>query len=155
MLMCKHHGIDYSELEPMTIKGVKKPLGVYDHETKGDKYLLFKSLGAKRYLTYQAKDGYHLTVAGVNKHVALPYMLETFGDDIFNKFETSLLIPEDYTGKLTHVYIDSYDTGVVIDDTGQEYHYTSPTAIYLEKASYCFDISEDYLNYLKGVYITK
>ena len=155
MLMCKHHGIDYSELEPMTIKGVKKPLGVYDHETKGDKYLLFKTLGAKRYLTYQAKDGYHLTVAGVNKHVALPYMLETFGDDIFNKFETSLLIPEDYTGKLTHVYIDSYDTGTVIDDTGQEYHYTSPTAIYLEKASYCFDISEDYLNYLKGVYITK
>lgn len=153
--MCKYHGIDYDELEPKTIKGVKKPLGVWDHETKGDKYVKFKSLGAKRYLTYQAQDGYHLTVAGVNKHIALPYLLDEYGDNVFDHFEQSLIIPEDYTGKLTHVYIDTPDTGIVIDDTGQEYHYTSPTAIYLEKASYCFDIAEDYINYLKGVMIIK
>lgn len=153
--MCKYHGIDYDELEPKTIKGVKKPLGVWDHETKGDKYIKFKSLGAKRYLTYQAQDGYHLTVAGVNKHIALPYLLDEYGADVFDHFEQSLIIPEDYTGKLTHVYIDAPDSGIVIDDTGQEYHYTSPTAIYLEKASYCFDIAEDYINYLKGVIIIK
>lgn len=154
-LMCKYHDIDYSELEPMTIKGEKKPLGVYDHETKDDPYIMFKSLGAKRYLTYQKKEGYHLTVAGVNKHTALPYLLETYNDDIFDKFEQSLMIPEDHTGKLTHVYIDQPDSGIVIDDTGQEYRYYSPTAIYMEPASYCFDISEDYINYLKGVIITK
>lgn len=153
--MCKYHGIDYDELEPKTIKGVKKPLGVWDHETKDDRYIKFKSLGAKRYLTYQAQDGYHLTVAGVNKHIALPYLLDEYGDDVFDHFEQSLIIPEDYTGKLTHVYIDTPDSGIVIDDTGHEYHYTSPTAVYLEKASYCFDIAEDYINYLKGVIIIK
>ena len=153
-MMCKYRDIDYSELEPVTIKGEKKPIGIWDHETKGDKYIKFKSLGAKRYLTYQHEGGYHLTVAGVNKKTALPYLIDTYGDKVFDKFDNSLLIPEEYTGKLTHCYIDYEESGTVIDDDGNTYHYETLSGIYLEKAAYSFDC-EEYLDFIKGVQITK
>ena len=164
MHMCKHHGIDYSELEPMTKKGIKKPIGIWDHETKDCKYRYFKSIGAKRYMSYQEQydpddptiyKGYHLTVAGVNKFKALPYMVDTYGPDVFSKFEQSLFIPEEHTGKLTHCYIDHEDSGIITDEYGISYNYCTKSGIYLEKASYSFDISEDYINYLKGVFVTK
>lgn len=154
-IMCRHRDLDYSDLEPMTIKGIKKPLGVWDYETKNDPYIYFKSLGAKRYLTYQMQDGYHLTVAGVNKKKALPYLLDEYGTAVFEAFDNALIIPEEHTGKLTHCYIDYYDSGTVIDDCGNEYKYNTPSGIYLEKAPYCFDIAEDYIQFLKGVFITK
>lgn len=149
-VMCKKRGIDYSDLEPKTIKGIKKPIGVWDYETKDDPYIKFKTLGAKRYLTYQREDGYHLTVAGVNKNTALPYMIDEFGEHVFDKFDNGLLIPEEHTGKLTHCYIDELDEGDVIDDDGNKYHYSTPSGIYLEKAPYSFDC-EDYFDYIKGV----
>lgn len=149
-LMCKHRGINYDDLEPETVDGIKKPLGVWDYETKDDIYLEFKSLGAKRYLTHQQKAGYHLTVAGVNKKTALPYLIEEYGDNVFDYFDDSLLIPEDNTGKQTHCYIDYDETGVVIDDDGNEYRYETLSGIYLEKASYSV-YCEEYLDFIKGV----
>ena len=149
-LMCKYRGIDYDDLQPETIQGVKKPIGVWDYETKDDPYIKFKTLGAKRYLTMQKEAGYHLTVAGVNKKTALPYLIDEYGEHVFDKFDNALLIPEDSTGKLTHCYIDDLDEGIMIDDDGNKFHYSTPSGIYLEKASYSFDV-EDYFDYIKGV----
>ena len=154
-LMCKHYHIDYEELLPKTIKGEVKPLGVWDWETKNNKYTSFKTLGAKRYMVLQ--DGkLSITVSGVNKKVAVPYLLEKYGSiECFNAFNDGLEIPPDYTGKLTHYYIDIPYTGVVVDYLGVPFNYNELSGVYLEKAAYSFDISTEYINFLKGYFYTK
>ena len=147
-LMCKRLDIDYAELEPVTIKGEKKPLGVYDHDGH---YERFKTLGAKRYMVQE--DGkVNITVSGVNKRVAVPYLLDKYGKGIFDAFNTGLEIPAGKTGKLTHVYIDSFQSGVIIDYLGNEWKYREqPPGVYLEDTAYYFDIASDYIDYIKGV----
>ena len=150
--MCHKMDIDYSELEPLTIRGEKKPLGVYDHDGHYD---TFKTLGAKRYMVKEGNK-VNITVSGVNKRVAVPYLLEQYGEGIFDAFNSGLEIPAGKTGKLTHVYIDTYQSGKLIDYLGHEYTYKEhPPGVYLEEAAYYFDIGMDYINYLKGVQYTK
>lgn len=152
-LMCDHYGIDYTELTPKTIKGEVKPLGVWDYEGH---YEYFKTLGAKRYMI--AENGkIKITVSGVNKKVAVPYLMDKYKSvkTCFDNFNESLKIPAEYTGKLTHYYIDNAYTGVVTDYMGVKYKYQALSGVYLEGASYDFDISSEYLNFLKGVFYTK
>lgn len=151
--MCDHYGLIYEdELLPKTIKGVVKPIGVWDREPDIQK---FKTLGAKRYMTYI--DGeLSITVSGVNKKTAIPWLLEKVGvEGAFEAFEEGLIVPEDATGKLTHYYIDKPYEGDITDYQGKHYHYYAHSGVYLEKATYCFDISNDYINFLKGVFYTK
>ena len=45
-------------------------------------YERFKTLGAKRYMVQ--KDGkVNITVSGLNKKIAVPYLQQKFGDNIF------------------------------------------------------------------------
>ena len=152
-MMCDHYGLDYEkELLPKTIKGVEKPIGIFDRE---DHITRFRTLGAKRYMTLI--DGeLSITVSGVNKTFAVPWLLEKVGiDGAFEAFEEGLIIPEDATGKLTHYYIDKPYEGDIVDYNGLPYHYYTPSGVYLEKTSYSFDISIEYINFLKGVFYTK
>ena len=151
--MCEHYGLDYeAELLPKTVKGVVKPIGVFDREPDIQK---FKTLGAKRYMTY-INGELSITVSGVNKNFAVPWLLEKCTvDGAFEAFEEGLIVPEDATGKLTHYYIDRPYEGDIVDYTGRKYHYFTPSGIYLEKATYCFDISQSYIDFLKGVFYTK
>lgn len=149
-LMCKHYDIDYeSELLPKTIDGETKPLGVWDYDGHYDK---FKALRSKAYMG-QKGDNIVLTVSGVNKKVAVPYLLKTYGlENIFEKFSNGLCLPEGTTGKLLHCYIDHFQSGSFTDYLGNEYTFNNePPAIYLEDTSYDFDITQEYLDYLKGV----
>lgn len=151
--MCDHYGLDYeAELLPKTIKGVVKPIGVFDREQNIAK---FKTLGAKRYMTYI--DGeLSITVSGVNKTTAIPWLLEKCSvDGAFEAFEDGLIVPEDATGKMTHYYIDRPYEGDITDYLGNKYHYFTPSGIYLEKATYQFDITQSYIDFLKGVFYTK
>lgn len=154
-LMCDHYNIAYDLLLPKTVKGEVKPLGIWDWETKDNKYIRFKTLGAKRYMVYQ--DGkLSITVSGVNKKVAIPYLLGKYSpEECFEIFNEGLIIPPDQTGKLTHYYIDKQYKGTVTDYQGVKYDYDSPSGIYLEAASYNFDISMEYINFLKGYFYTK
>ena len=151
--MCEHYGLIYEDvLLPKTIKGIEKPIGVWDYEPHIDK---FKTLGAKRYMTLI--DGeLSITVSGVNKKTAIPWLLEKCGPDgAFEAFEEGLIVPEDATGKLTHYYIDKTYEGEITDYQGNTYHYHALSGVYLEKTTYCFDISAEYINFLKGVFYTK
>ena len=51
--------------------------------------------------------------------------------------------------------IDKAYEGDIVDYNGRPYHYYTPSGVYLEKASYSFDISMEYINFLKGVFYTK
>ena len=89
-------------------------MGVWDYEGR---YRHFKTLGAKRYMVEEENAlkvngksyNFSLTVSGVNKKSAIPYLLETYGENgIFEAFTNYLDIPPKETGKNIHTYID-YD----------------------------------------------
>ena len=153
-MMCEHYGLDYDTiLLPKTIKGETKPIGIFDYEHEN--IAKFKSLGSKRYMIYD-KGELSITVSGVNKKTAVPWLLEKCGvDGAFEAFEEGLIVPEDATGKLTHYYIDKEYSGDLVDYLGVKYHYHALSGIYLEKASYSFNINREYIEFLKGVFYTK
>ena len=97
----------------------------------------------------ETEDGISITVSGVNKKAAVPYLCKKYKDP-FEHFDSGLRIPEDYTGKLTHTYIDQEMTGTVADYTGREAAYHELSAIHLEKAAYDMELASQYIQYLKG-----
>lgn len=142
-----HFGVDFSEFEPKTIEGKPKLLGVWDDEGT---YSRFKTLGAKRYMT--EKNGkINITVSGVNKSVTMPYLMKKYGMNVFEEFSDDLYIPAEYTGKMTHTYIDEPRDGVLTDYTGIKAEYHERTAVHLENADYTLSLSGAYADYLKGV----
>ena len=139
--MCDHYGIDRERVNP---KG--KMLGVWDYEGE---YTRFKTLGAKRYMT--EKEGkVSFTVAGCNKKVAMPHLIEKYGDEIFDAFKDNLFIDGEHTGKLTHAYIDDERYGSLVDWTGKRADYEQRSGIHLEPCSFTLNITADYLLYLAG-----
>lgn len=154
---CKHHNLEFSLCEPQTIKGVTKLLGVWDFEGT---YKRFKTLGAKRYMVEQenalkAGDKSYpvsLTVSGVNKKTAIPYLIEKYGGDgIFQAFTNYLNIPPKATGKNIHTYIDYEIQGEITDYKGSTAQYNERTGIHLEPTGYSLSLSVMYLNYLMGI----
>lgn len=147
---CKHHGIDPQRCAPLTVKGVAKPLGVWDFEGT---YSRFKTLGAKRYLVEYPDGSMSLTVSGLNKNVAMPYLLKEFknNDGVFDAFQDGLYIAPRYTGKNTHTYIDSACEGDVTDYLGKPYHYKERSIVHLEEADYSLSMASEYIKYLMGV----
>lgn len=148
--MCsEHYNIPFEMFTPKTKKGVTKMLGVWEKEN--DKpYLIWTSIGAKRYLYMDADRQVHLTVSGVDKRAATPYLISKYGKyGLFKHFDNKLVIPGDNTGKLTHYYLDEPMEGYVTDYLGNTIRYRSESGIYLEKASYSFSMELGYLRYLK------
>lgn len=158
---CKHHGIPFEKIEPKTIKGVNKPLGVWDYEGR---YRRFKTLGAKRYIVEEENAlcvngvnyNHSLTCSGVNKKCAIPYMVEVFGNDgVFAGFTNYLDIPPSATGKSIHTYIDYEQTGTLTDYKGVTCIYNTPTGVHLEPTGYTLSLSVMYMNYLMGIKFKK
>lgn len=136
--------LDY--MQPETIKGVKKPLGVWDFEGV---YTRFKTLGAKRYLV--EKNGeLELTVAGLNKKTTVPWLLKKYKtpDKVFEAFDHGLVVPPAFTGKQTHTYIDEAREGVITDYRGETAEYKESSGIHLEAAGYDLSITGEYRDYL-------
>ena len=158
---CKFHNIPFDKVEPVTIKGTAKMMGVWDYEGR---YRRFKTLGAKRYMVEEESalsvDGvdynYSMTVSGVNKKSAIPYMLDKYGEDgIFDAFTNYLDIPPSATGKNIHTYIDYEQTGTLTDYLGNRNTYTTTTGVHLEPTGYTLSLSVMYLNYLMGIRFKK
>ena len=130
---------------PETIKGEKKYLGVFEFEGIYDR---FKTLGAKRYLT--EKNGeYSLTCSGLSPYEGSQYI--SMQKDPFTFFSDQMLIPGDYTGKLTHTYLDDEMHGVMTDKDGFIFTYDEKSAVHLEKQEYDLSLASAYKKYLKGV----
>lgn len=154
---CKYHGIPFALCEPQTIKGITKTMGVWDYEGR---YKHFKTLGAKRYMVEETDAlrvgeksyDFSLTVSGVNKKSAVPYLLDTYGKDgIFDAFTNYLSIPPQATGKNIHTYIDYEVKGKITDYLGNAGEYDELTGVHLEPTGYSLSLSVMYLNYLRGI----
>lgn len=173
-LAMDHHGLDYSYIAPKTIKGVEKPLGVWDDEGE---YIKFKTLGAKRYIVQKpdrikadkffllhkskhlAGTGHGryrlsrvtITVSGVNKKYADPYLMRKYGTRIFDAFSDELVIPAGHTGKSTHTYIKDEIAGTITDYNGKTDRYYERSAVHLEACGYELALWPKYADYLRGL----
>ena len=154
----KHYDIPIDMARPKTIKGVCKPMGVWDYEGS---YTRFKTLGAKRYIT--EKDGnISITIAGVSKNAGIKYLKHTYktNDEIFNNFTENLSFPATYdfngkeengSGKLCHTYIDSYMEGEVIDYMGNKYIYNEESGVHMENTEYTLSLDNEFKNLINGI----
>ena len=170
------HGLSHELIEPQTVKGEKKCLGVWDFEGY---YTRFKTLGAKRYMVEKykplkatkqhkiksfngdikiidfkpSKYEYHvnITVSGLNKKIAVPYLQQKFGERIFEEFKQGLYVPPEYTGKNTHTYIDNERDGILIDYLGNKCAYHELSSVHLEQADYHLSLSQEYVDYLTEI----
>lgn len=154
---CKHHNIPINAIRPKTIKGVEKPLGVWDFDGH---YKYFKTLGAKRYMVKYSSDDrnggvkgkINITVSGLNKKACMPYLLSRYGEQgVFEAFSNQLEIPAQHTGKLTHTYIDIERRGTITDYQGNEAEYFEKSCIHLEPAEYSLNLAKEYIDYIRDV----
>ena len=162
----QYHGFNESAFIAVTQKGIVETLGVWKNETLDEDgnqapYKYFKTLGAKRYMYYDENDPfilgfdkqtgkkittpYHLTVSGLNKKKALPYIIEHGAFDFFNH---EMCIPKGYTGKLTHTYIDDEYTTTLTDYLGNESIVHQCHYIHLEEQEYNLKLDDKFISYL-------
>lgn len=154
---CQYHKIDYSLCAPQTIKGKTKVLGVWDFEGV---YNRFKTLGAKRYLVNEKdaltvdgkKFDFSLTVSGINKKKAIPYLLEKYGENgIFEAFDNYLYLPPNYSGKNILTYIDYETDGLITDYLGNTKEFHELSSVNLSPSDYTLNLSVLFLQYLGGL----
>ena len=149
--MCNHYNIPFSKCKPKTIKGEEKLIGVWDME---EGYQMFKTVGAKRYM-YVTNDGeFNLTVSGLNKKFAVPWLLDEYDEDIykiFNIFGDGFYVPAGHTGKMTLCYIEEETAGTLVDYLGVEHEYNELSSIHMEPQSYYMSLVGDYIKYIEGV----
>lgn len=147
--MCEVQGFEFEDFAPKTKDGKTKIIGLYDYE--GD-YDRFKTLGAKRY-AYEKGGRFNITVAGVNKKQAVPYMQELAelqGCDIFEIFTEDLYVKAEKSGKMLHSYLKE-KTATVTDYMGNVCEVVERSAVHLEPTSYSLSISDAFKKYLSGL----
>lgn len=155
-----HYKLNESMAHPKTIKGVEKPLGVWDYEGKYDR---FKTLGAKRYITERDKE-LSITIAGVSKESGLKYLKSKYGNNtnIFNNFDDGIVFPATYicngneengSGKLCHTYIDNHIEGWLIDYMGNKYFYSEESGVHMENTEYSLSLESNFKNLIMGLHM--
>ena len=154
----KKYKIPIEMSRPKTIKGVEKPMGVWDYEGK---YNRFKTLGAKRYMT-ETNSELSITIAGVGKSAGVKYLLHEYktNDSIFENFTEDLYFPASYecdgkeengSGKMCHTYIDKYMGGDIIDYIGNKHFYSEQSGVHLENTDYTLSLDKDFKNLILGI----
>lgn len=141
MKMCSFRKVDFRLCEPNG-----RLLGVFDYEGKSD---YFKTLGAKRYLTYSKKEGYKLTVAGLGKKDGMDYIMERGRnvDGVFSMFDDGLVIPPESTGKKTHTYIDGMVEDDVMDCNGDVSHVSQLSSIHLSDCGFDMGVDSGFIDF--------
>lgn len=146
----QYHGIPVEMFKPKTKDGVEKTIGYWDFDGH---YKRFKTLGAKRYAVEYEKDGkivHSLTIAGVNKKTAIPYV-ESHEKDFFDCMEFGYVFTKEACGKNLHTYIDEERRGTMVDYQGNACDFVSPSCVHLEETTYEMTTSDDYKRLLDGI----
>lgn len=146
-----HHHLSIDLCRPKTIKGKEKLIGVWDFDGH---YKTFKTLGAKRYMVEGDDGTLSLTVSGINKKKAIPYLVSQSkkdGKSIFDLFSDDLFVPAIATGKNIHTYIDYDQSGEIVDYKGNPGKFHELSSVHMEGADYSLSLSESYIAYLEGI----
>ena len=151
-----YHNLSMDLVMPKTKDGKIKTLGVWDLDGE---YLEFKTLGAKRYMVKTEKGfkygdeyiPYSLTISGLLKYTAIPYLYHKYGDSIMDAFSDGMFIPREYTGKNIHTYLDYEQRGIIEDYNGVKCEYHELSSIHLEQAEYELSMSREFLDFLLDI----
>ena len=158
--ICKYYEFNIEDFKPKDIYGKEHTIGYYDYD---DHYATFKTLGAKRYMVEYATDSphykkdkinYNLTVSGLNKKKAIPYLVEKAKKTkqyIFDLFDDELFVDGEHSGKLLHTYIDDVKEFDVTDYQGNKEHVIALSSVHLEPSSYSLSLAMQYKNYLHNI----
>ena len=136
---CKINKLNIEDTRPKTVKGVEKPLGVWDDDGH---YLRFKTLGAKRYLVETEKHEIKCTIAGANKKMASAYIASQ--KDPFEFFSANMKIDEEHSGRLIHTYLDEMFYFEGTDYLGNKYKGVELSGIHMSESEYNLKISPLY-----------
>lgn len=98
---------------------------------------------------YEQSGDIHITVAGMSKKLGRDYIKSQ--RDPFDFFNDDMVIPPEYSGKLTHTYLDAEQQGTLIDYRGIPMEYEEMSSIHLEPTSYSMSILDEYKDFVKGV----
>lgn len=122
-------------------------IGAWDDDGN---YKVFKTLGAKRYLTINTKGKGSLTVAGCNKNKGLKYLQKTYGlYGMFYAFNEGLVIPAEESGRNIHSYGDECE-GTFVDYLGNIQVYHELSFVHMENSEYTMNMADEYKDYLMG-----
>ena len=147
----KFHGLPMELCSPKTKNGIPKLLGAFEYEHDEKPFEMFKTLGAKRYMTYD-HGKLECTVAGLGKKEGAAFIQKNGKnvDEWFEFFSNDMSVPAEKTGKLTHTYIDHEIEGDLTDMYGITAHYYEKSCIHLEPAPYHLNLSKDFIRFLAG-----
>lgn len=140
--------LDPEQARPKTIKGIEKPLGVWDFDGNYDH---FKTLGAKRYLSEKGGK-YKLTCAGTSKK-SVEYIVNNGGFDSFN---FGLVIPYTESGRNVSYYNDESVQGEFIDYLGNKQFYSEKSCICLQPSEFTLKRNlkfEEFIESIAGDYV--
>lgn len=144
-MVSRKRRLPINDFMPYTNSGKPAIIGVWDFEGV---YSRFKTCGAKRYIT--EKNGkIEITVAGLGKKPGTEF-LKQFKNP-FDEFNNGLYVPKGHTGKQTHTYCEYEISGEITDYQGNTAPYHELSFIHLEECEYNFNISSEYLKFIRGV----
>ena len=151
-----YHGLSMELVMPKTKDGIIKTLGIWENDGI---YKKFKTLGAKRYMVMTDKKvkygslqiPYSLTISGLSKLTAIPFLYNKYKDKIFDAFTDGMYIPREFTGKNIHTYLDYEQIGVVKDYNGVKCEYHELSSIHMEQAEYELSMSREFLDFILNV----
>ena len=134
------------DLRPKDIKGRERPMGIWDYEGC---YAIFKTLGSKRYITYDGED-LEPTVAGISPKNLSRYLTDSCDavEDSIRMFDNGMHVPQEYTGKLASIYYDDVDLNVV-DYLGRPYHITQDHGVHLKPVDFTLTMTGSFLDLIK------
>jgi len=138
----KHYDMKET-IKPKTIKGIEKPLGVWDFEGV---YQKFKTLGAKRYMIEKDNE-IEITIAGLSKKDGKKYIEKQ--KKPFEFFDNFMYIPPENSGKKTHTYIDSEISGLITDYQGNTEFYNEKSFVHLENCSFDLSLAQNFIDYIE------
>ena len=121
-----------------------------------DKYAPFIQRG-KQLVPYTGADPesdqpimVSVTISGVNKRVAMPY-IHAQGGDPFEFFNNQMEIPAGYAGKQVPYYGDEAIGGVLTDHLGVTFPYKEMSFVNLEEAGYSLKMAPVYVDFLDSL----
>lgn len=145
----KRRKYSFDDLHPKDIKGKEHPIGIWEYEGH---YEYFKTLGSKRYMTYDTEKGILPTVAGIDPKNLRRYLQDNASsvEGMFSMFADGLHVPRSYTGKLAPVYYDGTDL-TVTDFMGNEDHVKQAHGVHLKPVDFTLTMTGSFLDLVKMI----